>query len=167
MPYMHLRIVAQLDGHCFGPEIRPFLDLQCRFRHRKFVDAKPFVKQNVFTSIDPKTGRPSYDAEKIVSSGKSVTFCPSQWGGKDWPPAAYNPRTRLLYVPAHENLCATLQGESKTPSYEPGKRYTGINANGALTYFQNRTDLFILSAAKDFARYPARFFAALRMTITL
>jgi len=95
----------------------------------KFVDAKPFVKQNVFTSIDPKTGRPSYDAEKIVSSGKSVTFCPSQWGGKDWPPAAYNPRTRLLYVPAHENLCATLQGESKTPSYEPGKRYTGINAN--------------------------------------
>jgi alcohol dehydrogenase (cytochrome c) len=95
----------------------------------KFVDAKPFVKQNVFTSIDPKTGRPSYDAEKIVSSGKSVTFCPSQWGGKDWPPAAYNPKTRLLYVPAHENLCATLQGESKTPSYEPGKRYTGINAN--------------------------------------
>ena len=24
----------------------------------KFVDAKPFVKQNAFTSIDPKTGRP-------------------------------------------------------------------------------------------------------------
>src|SRR6266446_6807842 len=31
----------------------------------KFVDAKPFVKQNVFTSIDPKTGRPSYDMKKI------------------------------------------------------------------------------------------------------
>jgi len=26
-----------------------------------YLDAKPFVKQNVFTSIDAKTGRPSYD----------------------------------------------------------------------------------------------------------
>src|SRR5690606_31749915 len=26
-----------------------------------FVDAWPFVEQNVFKSIDPKTGRPTYD----------------------------------------------------------------------------------------------------------
>ena len=29
----------------------------------KFVDAQPFVTQEVFTKIDPVTGRPSYDVE--------------------------------------------------------------------------------------------------------
>ena len=93
----------------------------------KFVDAKPFVKQNVFTSIDPKTGRPSYDPERRLTMGKTVNFCPSLWGGKNWPPAAYSPQTGLLYIPAHENLCTTLQAEEKYPAYEPGKLFLGIN----------------------------------------
>ena len=62
--------------------------------------------------------------------GKTVTFCPSLWGGKDWPPAAYNPQTGLLYIPAHENLCSTLQGKTSTPTYEPGKRFVGMNPPG-------------------------------------
>src|SRR6266705_974373 len=95
-----------------------------------FVDAKPFVRQEVFTAIDQKTGRPAYDPERKPARGKTVTFCPSLWGGKDWPPAAYNPKTGLVYVPAHENLCSTLQGEDKTPTYEPGKRFVGMNPQG-------------------------------------
>jgi alcohol dehydrogenase (cytochrome c) len=91
----------------------------------KFVDAKPFVKQDVFTSIDQKTGRPSYNLERKPAKDKSATFCPSLWGGKDWPPAAYNPQTGLLYIPAHENLCSTLVG--KEEPYEVGKRYLGID----------------------------------------
>jgi alcohol dehydrogenase (cytochrome c) len=93
-----------------------------------FVDAKPFVKQEVFTAIDPKTGRPSYDMDKRLLVGKTVTFCPSHWGGKDWPPAAFNPKTNMLYVPAHENLCSTLVGEAKIAQYAPGKRYVGTDA---------------------------------------
>jgi alcohol dehydrogenase (cytochrome c) len=91
----------------------------------KFVDAKPFVKQDVFKSIDPKTGRPTYDPERKPAKDKTVTFCPSLWGGKDWPPAAYNPQTGLLYIPAHENLCSTLVG--KEGPYEVGKLYLGID----------------------------------------
>ena len=87
----------------------------------KYVDAKPFVKQNVFTSIDPKTGRPTYDPAKIPGIDKRADFCPSLWGGKDWPPAAYNPKTGLLYVPAHENLCGHLTG--KAEEYKPGQLY--------------------------------------------
>ena len=94
----------------------------------KFVEAQPFVKHNVITSLDPKTGRPVYDTDRVLRSGKTVTLCPSHWGGKDWPPAAYNPKTQLLYVPAHENLCSTLVGEDKTPAYDAGKRYVGTNA---------------------------------------
>ena len=91
----------------------------------KFVDAKPFVIQEVFKSIDPKTGRPSYIEERKPADGKTVNFCPSLWGGKDWPPAAYSPQTGYLYIPANENLCSTLVG--KTEPYEVGKRYLGID----------------------------------------
>ena len=35
-----------------------------------FIDAKPYVKQNVFTSIDPVTGRPEYDMERKPGIGK-------------------------------------------------------------------------------------------------
>src|SRR5262249_8959631 len=50
--------------------------------------------------------------------------CPSLWGGKDWPPVAYSPKTRLLYIPANENLCQSLSGDPVT--YTPGQRFTGI-----------------------------------------
>ena len=90
----------------------------------KYVDAKPFVKQDVFTSIDPKTGRPTYDPAKIPGIDKRADFCPSLWGGKDWPPAAYNPKTGLLYIPAHENLCGHLTG--KAEEYKPGQLYLTV-----------------------------------------
>lgn len=76
----------------------------------EFVDAKRYVKQDVFTAIDPVTGRPNYDPARIPGVGKTVQFCPSIWGGKDWPPESYNPITGLLYIPAHENLCSELTG---------------------------------------------------------
>jgi alcohol dehydrogenase (cytochrome c) len=79
----------------------------------KFVAAQPFVHQDVFTKIDEKTGRPSYDPEKTPGVNKTVTFCPSLWGGKDWPSASYSPSTQLLYVPANDNLCGKMVGEKK------------------------------------------------------
>jgi alcohol dehydrogenase (cytochrome c) len=88
-----------------------------------FVDGKPFVKQNVFKSLDPKTGRPNVDPGRQPGTGKKADFCPSLWGGKDWPPVAYSPKTHLLYIPANENLCATIIGQPVT--YKPGERFTG------------------------------------------
>ena len=61
-----------------------------------FVDGQPYVKHDVITGLEPKTGRPIYDMSKLLRVGKTVTFCPSHWGGKDWPPAAFNPKTKLL-----------------------------------------------------------------------
>ena len=89
-----------------------------------YLDAKPFVKQNVFTSIDAKTGRPTYDPARIPHTGKRVEFCPSFWGGKDWPPSAYSPQTGYLYLPANENLCSALTGEPV--KYVPGQLYMGV-----------------------------------------
>jgi alcohol dehydrogenase (cytochrome c) len=88
-----------------------------------FVDGTPFVRQNVYRSLDPKTGRPDVDPARKPGTDKEADFCPSWWGGKNWPPAAFNPKTRLLYIPANENLCATMTG--RQVEYTPGRNYTG------------------------------------------
>ena len=88
-----------------------------------FVDANPYVYQDVFTSIDPLTGRPEYDMNKKPGIDFEVDFCPSLWGGKDWPPAAFNPASRLLFIPANENVCSTMTGEEA--QYIPGRTFTG------------------------------------------
>ncbi|WP_261405547.1 PQQ-binding-like beta-propeller repeat protein [Chenggangzhangella methanolivorans] len=37
-----------------------------------FVDARPFVKNNVFKSVDPKTGRPTYNEEAKPGTARSA-----------------------------------------------------------------------------------------------
>lgn len=90
-----------------------------------FVNALPYVKQDVFKSIDPQTGRPEYNLERKPQTGKVTTYCPSSWGGKDWPPAAYNPQTHLLYIPANDNVCGRLKGEEA--EYREGQLYMGAS----------------------------------------
>jgi alcohol dehydrogenase (cytochrome c) len=92
----------------------------------KFVDGKPFVRQNAFRSLDPVSGRPDVDPARKPGTGKMADFCPSHWGGKNWPPIAYSPKTRMIYIPANENLCATLIGRPAT--YKPGSSYTGATS---------------------------------------
>ncbi len=92
-----------------------------------FVTGQPYVRQNVFKSLDPKTGRPDVDDAKKPGTDKTAEFCPSLWGGKDWPPVAFSPRTRLMYIPANENLCTELTGE--TPRYVLGERFMGVKTN--------------------------------------
>jgi alcohol dehydrogenase (cytochrome c) len=88
-----------------------------------FVEGKPYVKQNVFKSLDPKTGRPNVDPARQPGTGKEADFCPSHWGGKNWPPIAFSPKTRMIYIPANENLCTTMTGRPVT--YTAGRGFTG------------------------------------------
>jgi len=90
-----------------------------------FVHATNYVKQDVFKSIDPNTGRPTYNDDKKPGTGKKASFCPSLWGGKDWPFESYNPKTGMVYIPANENHCGFLDG--KVQEYVPGKWWTGVD----------------------------------------
>lgn len=96
-----------------------------------FVNAIPYVHNDVFTSIDSKTGRPSYNAERTPGMGKAVNFCPSLWGGKDWPPEAWNPKTKLFYIPANNNLCSELPKADEI-TYKKGDLYIGYPIDGVL-----------------------------------
>jgi len=88
-----------------------------------FVEGKPYVKHNVFASLDPKSGRPNVDPARQPGTNKRAEFCPSHWGGKNWPPIAYSPDTRMIYIPANENLCSSMIGKPVT--YVAGKSFTG------------------------------------------
>ncbi|MBZ5558928.1 MAG: PQQ-dependent dehydrogenase, methanol/ethanol family [Acidobacteriia bacterium] len=92
-----------------------------------FVEGRPYVKQNVFMSLDPKTGRPNVDPARQPGTGREAEFCPSHWGGKNWPPVAFSPKTRMVYVPANENLCTAMIGRPVT--YTAGRGFTGMTNN--------------------------------------
>ena len=89
----------------------------------KFVEGMPYVKHTVFKGLEPGTGRAIVDPAHKPGTDKKVEFCPSLWGGKNWPPIAFNPQTRLIYIPANNNLCSEITAQKV--DYTPGKVYTG------------------------------------------
>jgi alcohol dehydrogenase (cytochrome c) len=91
-----------------------------------FVEGKPYVRQNVFRRLDPKTGRPDVDPARQPGTGREAEFCPSHWGGKNWPPIAFSPKTRMIYIPANENLCGRILGRPVT--YTAGRGFTGATS---------------------------------------
>jgi PQQ-dependent dehydrogenase (methanol/ethanol family) len=89
------------------------------------LSAKPFVNVNTISSIDLKTGRPQFVAEKKPTVNRVVrNICPHAGGGKDWQPSAYSPQTKLLYIP-HQNLCQ--DEEVVNANYIAGTPYVGAN----------------------------------------
>jgi alcohol dehydrogenase (cytochrome c) len=91
----------------------------------------PYVRQNVFKSLDPKTGRPDVDPEHKPGTGKVANYCPGLTGGKNWPPIAYSPETRMIYIPANENICTTLTGQPV--EYKPTRGFVGAQIQNAVT----------------------------------
>jgi alcohol dehydrogenase (cytochrome c) len=88
-----------------------------------FVKGTPFVKENWIESMDPQTGRITEAAGTKPGTGVMGDFCPSFWGGKDWPPIAYDPTLNYVFIPANENLCTRMQGGTVV-EYIPGANFT-------------------------------------------
>jgi alcohol dehydrogenase (cytochrome c) len=106
-----------------------------------FVEGKPYVYQNVFRSLDPVTGRPDVDPDHKPGSGKRAEFCPGSHGGKNWPPIAYSPQTRMIYIPANENVCGAITGQEEV-TYTAGKGYAGVVFGGGAPVKPPATDHF-------------------------
>jgi alcohol dehydrogenase (cytochrome c) len=89
----------------------------------KLLSAKPFEKVNWASHIDMATGRPvETELSKRFRAGEQVEVWPSPWGAKNWPHAAFNPETGLLYANTMHigRLVRHLPVE-----YKPGQRYQG------------------------------------------
>jgi len=65
----------------------------------KLISAKPFEKVSWATHIDLATGRPvETELGKKVRAGEAIEHWPSTRGAKNWPHAAFNPDTGLIYA---------------------------------------------------------------------
>ena len=89
-----------------------------------YLNSEGYVPQNVFKSIDPKTGRPDVDMDHKPATGKVAQFCPGLWGGKDWPFESYNPKMGVAFIPTNENHCNKFEG--KVEERVPGQWWTGV-----------------------------------------
>ena len=68
------------------------------------------VFQNVYDSIDPKTGEPHYRNDIVEQRvGEWVTACPSTEGGKNWPSMTYYQPGNRLIIPLSQS-CLDMNG---------------------------------------------------------
>ncbi len=76
----------------------------------KFIGAEETVLQNVFTSIDPRTGVPTYrDDVANAPTDKWIQSCPSPEGGHDWPATSYYQPRDFLIIPLSQS-CDEMNG---------------------------------------------------------
>ncbi|SNR69975.1 PQQ-dependent dehydrogenase, methanol/ethanol family [Paracoccus sediminis] len=88
-----------------------------------FVEGTNYVFQNAFDGLDPETGRAIVNEENRPKLGERAEFCPSAWGGRDYPYDAYNPDLGYIFVPVNENHCGAM--EAAEVEYEPGVLFLG------------------------------------------
>ena len=113
-----------------------------------FVAGKQYVDQLTWTTgLDPKTGKPlNYDPNsdiQIYTPGShgmrgqaAGRTCPSNSGGKNWEPTAYNPELGLLYIPSIEgcNIIETVEQKDfadQGGTVKPRERFTGGSTKNA------------------------------------
>src|SRR6266705_2597429 len=67
-------------------------------------DHKETIFQNIYDSIDPKTGAISYRADLIEQKfDEWQQACPSTEGGKNWPAMTYHPGTGYMIIPLSQS----------------------------------------------------------------
>jgi len=89
------------------------------------LSADPYAYNTTSKGFDLQSGKVIENKEKATGFGKVAReICPSAPGAKDWQPASWSPRTRLLYVP-HNNLCMDMEGLDA--NYIAGTPYVGAS----------------------------------------
>jgi alcohol dehydrogenase (cytochrome c) len=95
----------------------------------KYLGHKEMVFQNVYDSIDPKTGEPHYRNDIVEQRiGAWVSACPSTEGGKNWPSMTYYAPGNRLIIPLSQS-CLDMNGQAID------KVAGGGSGNGALRRF--------------------------------
>jgi alcohol dehydrogenase (cytochrome c) len=82
----------------------------------EFLWVKQTSYQNIVASVDA-AGLVTVAEDKVLRDvGVAVSWCPSHNGGRDWPTTAYNPETRVLFIPLL-NMCqeSTPRATDPTP----------------------------------------------------
>jgi quinohemoprotein ethanol dehydrogenase len=97
----------------------------------EFISGRNFVHVNWTTGLDTK-GRPIPSSVARYDM-KSVLVSPSGWGGHNWHPMSYSPKTGLVYFPVSENA----QAFARDPDFVPQK---GRLPNVGVNYLSRNDD---------------------------
>jgi len=69
----------------------------------QLISAANFVTVNWAKGVDTRTGRPVENPDaRIERTGKLYVVVPGPGGAHSWQPTAYDPKTKLVYIPATE-----------------------------------------------------------------
>lgn len=106
----------------------------------KFLYASPYTKTT--WAIMDDEGKPVINPELLKQ--KMIRVCPGIFGGKNWPPAAYSPKTHMVYIPDMER-CSSYSSMEVT--FRRGLPYYGgllildkeAESNGSLVAMDVRT----------------------------
>ncbi len=91
--------------------------------------------ENIYESID-KAGNPVMNQEVYIDApGKSVFFCSSFQGGRDWPSGAYDPTRNWMFMRTRD-VCTTLAAREDR---EPAARFS-YNTTAQVVVNPNKND---------------------------
>ncbi len=89
----------------------------------KFIAARETVFQNIWKSIDPKTGRPEYRKDIVDQKvDQWLSSCPGPEGGHDWQATSYHQPTDTLIIPLSQSCVFMLGNGSQTYFGDAGQR---------------------------------------------
>ena len=90
----------------------------------ELLSASAYSKVNWATHVDLKTGRPvESELAKKLRAGEQIEMWPSIRGAKNWPHAAFNPKTGLLY--ANTNWMYAKFKMTEIGEFKAGFRFVG------------------------------------------
>ncbi|MFZ8956522.1 MAG: pyrroloquinoline quinone-dependent dehydrogenase [Pseudohongiellaceae bacterium] len=91
----------------------------------EYLESIDLGLQNIVSAVNPQTGAKSINPDSVPNREANHLLCPYFLGGRNWQAGAYNPDTKMLYLPALEMcMMAGLMADGNLLS-------TGIEATPA------------------------------------
>jgi len=105
------RVLVDVDGRKFVFTIgKPGILWKLDRQTGQYVNHKETIFQNVFDTIDAKTGAVTYRGDILEAKvGDWVSACPSTEGGHNWQAMSYHPGSGLLVIPISQS-CFEIRG---------------------------------------------------------